>query len=196
MRWQQKRAVDTVEEVRELGKAALQQMAILEELEFEDLERKTKISDRFSSNKFSPISSTSSGSSFECYKNIVKSPLCPTITSNIPSVQKSLSQTKTANVTNNSTIIEINGKINEKIQNNYSPTQKNKLKENKQEYHLHPHQQNEGNLLLLNNFFLNKRKNYPFQYLIKTKICFKLAAILKNSRFFPKFFKILSNINY
>lgn len=29
MRWQQKRAVDTVEEVRELGKAALQQMAIL-----------------------------------------------------------------------------------------------------------------------------------------------------------------------
>nr|CAD2168173.1 unnamed protein product [Meloidogyne enterolobii] len=46
MRWQQQRAVDTVEEVSQLGQAALEQMAILEELEFEDFERKTKISDR------------------------------------------------------------------------------------------------------------------------------------------------------
>uniref|UniRef100_A0A1I8BPX9 LIM zinc-binding domain-containing protein n=1 Tax=Meloidogyne hapla TaxID=6305 RepID=A0A1I8BPX9_MELHA len=132
MRWQQQRAVDTVEEVSQLGRAALEQMAILEELEFEDLERKTKISDRLSVNKHAPASSSYVSLPLANGYNINKNIAIPTScsTSSIPSSTSNSHQESqiTANQNKKQNIVSpLQNKLEEKTPPQQLPKQKKKL---------------------------------------------------------------------
>uniref|UniRef100_A0A914LEG8 LIM zinc-binding domain-containing protein n=1 Tax=Meloidogyne incognita TaxID=6306 RepID=A0A914LEG8_MELIC len=120
-RWQQQRAVDTVEEVRQLGQAALEQMAILEELEFEDFERKTKISDRL------------------CVKNAPSSSYISLPTSLATS--STAFNTQESEINNGATTrksLNTGEKSQLNKQNHYSPKRQSLLNEHKQQQHPSP----------------------------------------------------------
>ncbi|CAK5104478.1 unnamed protein product [Meloidogyne enterolobii] len=152
MRWQQQRAVDTVEEVSQLGQAALEQMAILEELEFEDFERKTKISDRL------------------CTKNVPSS--------SYVSLPTSLATSSTASSTRQESEIN-NGatarkslntgenQLNKQSQNHYSPKRQSLFNEHKQQQHFPPQNKLEQTTCSSQQFFKQKS---PAPILDKNKL--------------------------